>query len=191
MNRAARVAVRWALGLAVFAWAACDNMQRQANLRPFDPAPQFADGTSARTPPAHTIPSGLRSNEVFLTGRRDGRWVADLPVASTRARLERGAERFGIHCAVCHGADGYGQGIVVRRGFPAPPSLHSAALRAAPAGALFDVITRGYGAMYPAADRIDPADRWAIVAYIRALQFSQAAALADLPPADRAHFPAP
>jgi mono/diheme cytochrome c family protein len=82
---------------------------------------------------------------------------------------------------VCHGADGYGRGIVVRRGFPAPPSYHDDRLRQTPDGHLFDVMTRGYGAMLPYADRLSPRDRWSIVAYIRALQRSQHASLADVP----------
>jgi mono/diheme cytochrome c family protein len=132
------------------------------------------------------VPSGPRPDEAFLTGRRNGQWLASVPVPVSRAVLERGRERFIIHCAVCHGEDGYGRGIVVRRGFPAPPSFHTAALRALPSGQLYNVITQGYGAMYPAADRVAPADRWAIVLYIRALQLSQHAALADVAPADQA-----
>jgi mono/diheme cytochrome c family protein len=182
---------RGALALALAALGACDNMQRQSNLRPLDGSAQFADGASARIPPAHTVPAGPRASVVLLTGQQGGQWVLDLPLPLTRALLDRGRERFNIECAVCHGEDGAGQGIVVRRGFPAPPSLETAALRAAPAGALFDVITRGYGAMYPAADRVAPPDRWAIVAYIRALQFSQQAPLAALTPGDRARLPLP
>jgi mono/diheme cytochrome c family protein len=81
--------------------------------------------------------------------------------------------RFGIYCSPCHGYDGYGDGIIVARGFPHPPSFHGARLRAAPAKLFFDTITNGYGVMYSYADRVEPADRWAIVAYIRALQQSQ------------------
>ena len=191
MTASLPAAGRWALGLAVASLGACDNMQHQSNLRPFAGSAQFADGTSARTPPVHTIPAGPRESEVFLTGRRDAQWVTDLPLPLTRALLERGRERFNIECALCHGEDGEGRGIVVRCGFPAPPSLETAALRSAPAGALFDAITRGYGAMYPAADRVAPPDRWAIVAYIRALQFAQQAPLAALTPGDRARLPLP
>jgi mono/diheme cytochrome c family protein len=96
-----------------------------------------------------------------------------------------------VHCAVCHGEDGYGGGIVVRRGFPAPPSLHQVRLRAAPAGQLYEVIVQGYGIMYPAGYRIGPQDRWAIVAYIHALQLSQNARLADVPSAERAKLVQP
>lgn len=87
--------------------------------------------------------------------------------------LARGRERFGIYCSPCHGLDGYADGIVVARGFPRPPSFHEARLLSAPGQLFFDTITNGYGAMYSYADRVDPPDRWAIVAYIRALQLSQ------------------
>jgi mono/diheme cytochrome c family protein len=95
------------------------------------------------------------------------------PASVTPALLARGRERFGIYCSPCHGFDGYADGIIVARGFPRPPSFHSQQLRAAPAQLFFDTITNGYGAMYSYADRVAPADRWAIVAYIRALQLSQ------------------
>jgi mono/diheme cytochrome c family protein len=175
------------LGLALAA-AGCDNMKHQPNSRPYDPSTYFSNGASARLPPAHTVPSGPRPDDAFLTGASQGRWLASAPVPITRQILQRGRERFNINCAVCHGEDGYGRGIVVRRGFPAPPSFHSDALRALPAGQIYDVITRGYGAMYPAADRVAPADRWAIVLYIRALQLSQHATVAEVAPADQARF---
>ena len=104
-----------------------------------------------------------------------------MPYPITRALLQRGRERFDIHCAPCHSPVGDGDGMIVRRGFPQPPSYHSARLRAAPDRHFYDVITRGYGIMYSYADRVAPEDRWAIVAYIRALQLSQYASLKDVP----------
>jgi mono/diheme cytochrome c family protein len=98
--------------------------------------------------------------------------------------LERGRERFNIYCAPCHGQSGDGAGMVVQRGFPAPPSYDTEALRAAPDSHFYDVITDGYGVMYPYADRIGPNDRWAIIAYIRALQLSQSAPRERLTPDD-------
>jgi hypothetical protein len=95
--------------------------------------------------------------------------------------LQRGRERYDIFCTPCHGLSGSGDGMIVRRGFPAPPSYHTARLRAAPAQHFFDVISNGYGVMYSYAPRIEPRDRWAIVAYVRALQQSQNARLADIP----------
>jgi mono/diheme cytochrome c family protein len=106
----------------------------------------------------------------------------------TAALLARGRERYGIYCAVCHDLAGYGQGIVPSRGFPHPPSYHIDRLRKAPASYFVDVITHGHGAMYSYADRVSPADRWAIAAYIRALQLSQDAPAAALTDAERARL---
>jgi mono/diheme cytochrome c family protein len=107
--------------------------------------------------------------------------AAVAPPPATAALLARGRERFGIYCAPCHGYDGYGEGIVVARGFPHPPSFHQNRLRSAPPKLFFDTITNGYGAMYSYADRVEPQDRWAIVAYIRALQESQLQARSGTP----------
>ena len=113
--------------------------------------------------------------------------ISNAPIRLRRRRrsiaqlLARGQERYGIYCSPCHGLSGNGDGMIVRRGFPAPPSYHSARLRAAPAKHFFDVITNGYGVMYSYAARVEPRDRWAIVAYIRALQESRNAKLADIP----------
>ena len=111
-----------------------------------------------------------------------------LPFPVTRAVLDRGQERFNIYCSPCHGLLGYGNGMIAHRGFnhPPPQSYHIDRLRQAPVGDLFDVITNGIGAMPDYAAQIEPRDRWAIVAYVRVLQLSQHAALADVPPADRA-----
>ena len=106
----------------------------------------------------------------------------------TLALLERGHERFEIACAPCHGRAGDGHGIIVERGFPAPPAFHIDRLRAAPVQHFYDVITHGYGAMFAYADRVVPRDRWAIAAYIRALQASGNAKLADVPAAKRQQF---
>jgi mono/diheme cytochrome c family protein len=100
----------------------------------------------------------------------------------TLALLQRGQERYRIYCTPCHSELGDGRGMIVHRGFPPPPSYHIARLRQAPAQHFYDVITNGYGAMYSFAERVQPADRWAIAAYIRALQRSQNASLADAPP---------
>lgn len=162
--------------------AGCDNMKRQPNLRPLEATDHFANGTAAQLPPAHTVARGSPAPRATLvTGVRNGALTDELPVPLTAELLARGRERFNAYCAPCHGEDGYGQGIVVRRGFPAPPSYHEDRLRRAPIGHFFDVITHGYGVMYPYADRVVVKDRWAIAAYIRALQRSQHATVADLP----------
>jgi mono/diheme cytochrome c family protein len=104
----------------------------------------------------------------------------------TLALLQRGQEQFRIYCTPCHSELGDGNGMIVQRGFPHPPSYDEARLLAAPVQHFVDVITRGYGAMYSYADRVDVTDRWAIAAYIRALQLSQHATMADLAPDERA-----
>lgn len=109
--------------------------------------------------------------------------------AVTLALLERGQERYRIYCAPCHSELGDGRGMIVQRGFPPPPSYDIERLREAPPQHFYDVITRGYGAMYSFAERVAPADRWAIAAYIRALQRSQHAALADVPAERRGALP--
>jgi mono/diheme cytochrome c family protein len=176
----------WPWVIAVFAAAGCDNMQHQENLRAYQPTTFFADGASARTPPAHTISRDYPApDDPIAHGLLHGAWATRIPLPVTRAFVERGGQRYAIYCAECHGADGYGRGIVVRRGFPAPPSFHGPRERGEPDGRIFEVISHGQGVMYGYADRIIPADRWAIVAYMRALQKSQDATVADLPPVER------
>lgn len=171
-----------AMAAVALGFAGCDNMRDQPNHRPLESEVRRSDGTALIRRAEHRVARGAPpADDPFITGFRDGAPLLQSPVTFSKEVLERGRERFGIYCAVCHGADGYATGIVVRRGFPAPPSYHQDRLRAAPDGHLFDVITRGYGVMLPLADRITPADRWAVVAYIRALQRSQHATLADVP----------
>jgi mono/diheme cytochrome c family protein len=175
-----------ALWLAL-ALTGCDNMRDGSKIKPLTQSNFFADGQSSRHPPAHSIAQGdLRIDTLYYAGRNpDGSLATQMPWPVNAAVLARGRVLFGAICANCHGADGYGDGIIVRRGFPAPPSYHQPRLIDAPVGHLYDVITNGYGAMYPYASIVDVDDRWAIVAYIRALQRSQRATLADVP-ADQA-----
>jgi mono/diheme cytochrome c family protein len=133
----------------------------------------WEDGTSARPLPQGVVARGDLERDA----------EAAQPPEVTPELLARGQERFSINCLPCHGAVGDGDGMIVRRGFPAPPSYHTRRLRAVPARYLFDVITNGYGVMYSYATRVSPRDRWAIVAYIRALQLSRRATLADAPEA--------
>jgi mono/diheme cytochrome c family protein len=121
----------------------------------------------------------------------DGKLLEAFPAPVTREMLERGRQRFEIYCSVCHGRTGEGNGMIVQRGFPAPPSYHIDRLRNAPPGHRYDVITNGYGVMYSYASRVDPADRWAIAAYIRALQLSHHATLNDVPQEERTKLQTP
>ncbi len=109
----------------------------------------------------------------------------ELPFPLTAEVLERGQQRFEINCAVCHGKTGGGGGMVVKRGFSPPPPYHSERLRNLPLGHFYDVITNGYGGMGSYAAQVEPRDRWAIAAYIRALQLSQNANISDVPPEKR------
>ncbi|HEX8963621.1 MAG TPA: cytochrome c [Rhodocyclaceae bacterium] len=166
------------------------NMYDQPRYNSFAPSPLFADGTSARRPPAGTLPSArgaFAGTSSAWKGadevRRDEAALAAtaVPYPITRQLLERGRSRFDIYCAPCHSVAGDGDGLVARRGFPHPPSYHQDRLRRAPDRHFFDVISGGYGIMPRYADVLSPADRWAVVAYIRALQLSQDAHVDSLP----------
>jgi len=151
----------------------------------------YADKRSVRPVVEDTVARGqLRLDEKFFTGKDGGKPLADLPVPLTSALLSRGRERYGIFCAPCHDHTGSGLGTVVRRGFRRPNSFHIDRLRGSPAGYFYDVMSNGFGAMADYSAQIEPGDRWAIVAYIRALQFSQRAALSDVPESERARLDA-
>ena len=161
-------------------------MHDQPRHEPLEASTFFADGRSSRPLVQGTIPrGGLREDEVLFTGKSGQELAAEIPLPITRELLARGRERYDIFCTPCHDHTGSGRGMAVRRGFPQAASFHIDRIRNAEPGYFFDVITRGFGAMYDLADRIPPADRWAIVAYVRALQRSQDATLADVPPAER------
>ena len=155
-------------GLAI-ALAACDNMANQPKRLPYE-LPYGAEANWPALPPPAIV-------------ARDERPAPVPPV--TMALLERGQQRFDIYCSPCHSKVGDGHGMVVERGFPQPPSYYIARLRDAPNQHFYDVITHGYGAMYSYADRVAAEDRWAITAYIRALQASASAQIADVPPDKR------
>jgi len=176
--------------LVLFFSACRQDMYNQPRTKPLRANPFFADGKSARPLPPHTVSrDALPENSPELTGKNpDGTLVNLLPIAlkpgeEMRAFLERGRDRFDIFCAVCHDRTGSGNGMIVQRGFPQPPSYHVDRLRNAPIGHFYDVITNGYGVMYPYAVRVpDARDRWAIAAYIRALQLARNASPNDAPP---------
>jgi mono/diheme cytochrome c family protein len=139
-----------------------------------------------------TIARGaLNEDTEFYEGKdAEGNDIDAFPIAVDKAVIERGQNRFDIYCAPCHGRIGNGLGMIVRRGFKQPPSYHIDRLRQAPVGHFYDVISNGYGAMLNYASQVQPRDRWAIVAYIRALQYSQNANINDLPTEARARIPA-
>jgi len=168
------------------------DMFHQPSEKPLERNGFFRNNLMASRPlPPHTVARGqLDDDEAFYTGKIGGKLVEDFPFPITREVLLRGQERFDIYCAPCHGRTGDGNGMIPQRGFPAPPSYHIDRLRTAPVGHFFDVITHGYGVMYPYAARVEPADRWAIAAYIRALQLSHDAKLADVPETNRAQLEA-
>jgi cytochrome c553 len=180
------------LAMACAALPGCRrDMIEQPRFQPLDPNPFFPDGAASRPIPAGTVArEQLREDPHFYTGKSGGQLVTSFPAPVTRQMLERGRERYDIYCSVCHGRDGGGQGMIVLRGFPPPPSLHIQRLQEAPVGHFFDVITNGFGLMYPYASRVNPADRWAIAAYVRALQSSRTARLEEAPPAVRSNLEA-
>lgn len=163
-----------------------NDMHVQPRYNPLDSSDFFEDGRAARPEVPGTVARGqLRADHYFYAGKVNGVPVSAFPFPVTREVLDRGRERYNIYCTPCHGYTGEGRGMIVQRGFPQPPSYHTDRLRQAPVGHLYDVITNGYGAMYSYAARISPEDRWAIVAYIRALQLSQHATVDDVPEAER------
>lgn len=174
--------------LALFALSGCvQEMADSGRIKPFDTTDFFDDGMTSRSPVAHTVArDDLGIDELRQHGTIDGELADRFPFAVDDARIERGRERFDIFCSPCHDRVGSGRGMVVQRGYRQPPSFHIERLREAPAGHFFDVITRGFGAMPSYAAQIPIDDRWAIVAYIRALQLSQNATLDDVPQGERA-----
>src|SRR5215217_8109647 len=167
--------------------AACrPDMMNQPKAKPLSQSDFFSDHANARPIPPHTVErAGARENAAFYTGLTNGTYVTQLPVKLTPELLSRGRERFDVMCAECHDRTGSGNGMVVLRGFPQPPSYHVSRLRDAPIGHFFDVITNGYGVMHSYATLVQPEDRWAIAAYIRALQLSQNVNASELTPAER------
>lgn len=162
------------------------DMHLQPKYLPYQPTDFFGDGRSERPPVPGTVARGhLRIDELMFTGEENGVASNRFPFPITRADLERGRERYNIYCTPCHDYTGSGNGMIVQRGFPHPPSYHIQRLRDAPVGHFFEVMTNGFGAMYSYAARVTPQDRWRIAAYIRVLQLSQNATIQDVPDSDR------
>jgi mono/diheme cytochrome c family protein len=168
-------------------------MYDQAKAKPLSESEFFANGQSARPVPPDTVARGfLREDKAMYAGLGpDGKFVKELPVPLTRALMLRGRERFDIFCSPCHGKQGNGLGMIVERGFKQPSSFHDDRLRQQPIGYFFDVITNGFGQMSSYAPQVPPEDRWAIAAYVRALQFSQNAPVGELSQEDRAKLGGP
>lgn len=174
--------------ISLVALTACrHDMQDAPRFETFEKSTFFPDGLSSRPQVANTEAQEQYSeDELLVTGKVNGQLAAVFPFPVTRDVLKRGRERYNIYCAPCHSRLGDGEGMIVQRGFRKPPSYHIDRLREAPAGHFFDVITNGFGAMTDYAARIAPRDRWAIIAYIRALQLSRNARLADVPAGQQA-----
>jgi hypothetical protein len=162
------------------------DMHDQPKFKTYEKNPFFADGRSARPLVAGTVARGNLQDDAHLyQGRENGEPAKKFPFPITEQVLLRGQERFNIYCSPCHSSLGDGQGMIVQRGLKQPPSFHIERLREAPVGYFFTVISNGFGVMYDYSDRIPPEDRWAIIAYIRALQLSQHATLEDVPAEER------
>jgi mono/diheme cytochrome c family protein len=176
-SQAKRNSHHWMLVCVCAGVALCGcrlDMQIQPKYPPEWSSQFFSNGSAARMPVAGTVPAvGNPNDELLNTGRINGEPANVFPFAITAEDLRRGRERYNIYCSPCHGYTGYGDGMIVQRGFPAPPSYHSDRLRSMPVGHFFGVITNGFGMMFSYASRVDVEDRWRIVAYIRALQLSQ------------------
>jgi mono/diheme cytochrome c family protein len=179
-----------ALGLA---GSACRrDMHDQPKYVPFREATFFTDQRSARPFVAGTVARGqLREDALLHTGKLNGVHATVFPFAIDARVMARGRERYDIYCAPCHGRTGEGDGMIVRRGYRRPPTFHQDRLRESPFGHFFDVITNGFGAMPDYASQIRAEDRWAIVAYVRALQVSAHATVADVPPDRRGSLDQP
>jgi hypothetical protein len=177
--------------LTLLGTAACrQDMHDQPKYVPLRPSDFFEDGRSARPIPAGTVARGyLEADTALNTGKgADGMFIDAFPFPLTKEVFLRGQQRFNIYCTPCHDRTGAGLGVVVRRGFRRPPSYHIDRLRQAPNGYIFDVMTNGFGSMPDFSAEILPADRWAIIAYIRALQLAQQATVNDVPADARAQL---
>ncbi len=174
--------------LLVAAGAGCrQDMHDQPKYKPFRRSEFFADERSARPLVPGTVARGmLREDTAYFTGKVGKDFVTQIPVEVTPQLLARGRERFEIFCSPCHGRTGRGDGMVVQRGFKRPPSYHIDRLREVPVGYFYDVISNGFGAMSDYAAQVAPADRWAIAAYIRVLQYSEYAPASELSADERA-----
>lgn len=179
--------------LAIIALAGCrQDMHDQPRYKPLAESHFYDDLRSGRQPVEGTVARGqLYEDTYFYTGKVGGNPADLMPFPVTMDVLKRGEQRFNIYCAPCHSRIGDGNGMIPQRGYRHPPSYHIDRLRKAPLGYFFDVMTNGFGAMPEYASQIPPRDRWCIVAYIRALQLSQNATMADVPQGEAVPSQAP
>jgi mono/diheme cytochrome c family protein len=188
-NRGSFVSFVSFLTLSLFVSACRQDMHDQPKYIPLRQSTFFNDARSARPVLEGTVARGqLHDDELMYGGKVKGQEATVFPMRVDAAVMARGQQRFNIYCSPCHGRTGLGDGMVVLRGYRRPPSLHQDRLRNAPVGHFFDVMTNGFGAMPDYATQIKAEDRWAIIAYIRALQLSEHATIADVPPADRSRI---
>jgi hypothetical protein len=177
-----------ALLVGACAAAGCDavdlkRMIHQPSFRPYEADPAASNGMAMRHPPPGTVPrSRVLGPSSLVEGREDGAYVTTLPIALDRDVVERGQNRYGIFCAACHGHAGDGRSkVAASMSLRKAPSLVEGAIAQYPAGRLFEVVSRGYGLMPSYAHRLDVQDRWAVVAYVQALQLSRAIEVSSLP----------
>lgn len=162
-------------------------MYDQPKYKPLQKSEFFSDHRASRPLPEGTVARGLLKDDPHLyDGMENGAMAENFPFPVTREVLARGQERYNIFCMPCHDMSGSGNGMVVQRGYKKPVSFHDPRLRSSPPGYFYNAIKNGFGQMPNYADQIPVNDRWAIIAYIRALQFSRNATLDDVPPEERA-----
>jgi Cytochrome C oxidase, cbb3-type, subunit III len=172
---------RATLAASLFLLAGCSlkqDMALQPKDRPLAPSDFFADGRSARPLVENTVARGSLLDDALLVPKDSNAF----PLPINLELLQRGENRYKVFCSPCHGLQGDGNGMVAMRGMKHPPSYHQDRLRQAPNGYIYDVITNGFGAMLGYSAQVAPRDRWAIIAYLRALQLSRNAKISDLPP---------
>lgn len=165
----------------LFTMTGCHNMEDQPKIEAYERSELFPDKMGSRMPVEDTVARGkLKSDEHLYTGKVNGRFATSFPFPVTKQVLERGRDRFNIYCSVCHNQTGTGDGMIVRRGFKQPPAYDEERLRLIPVGYLFDVITNGFANMASYSAELSAEDRWAVIAYIRALQKSRNVPLSKL-----------
>ncbi len=175
--------------LALVVLAGCGNvrdMKDGARLKPYEACPGLSGVGETETRLDDTVSQGdLREDDEFYTGKVNGRFTKNFPIKLTMEILEKGREEYRVFCSVCHDPKGEGRGIVIEKGFREPKSFNEDHLRSAPPGYVYDVITNGFVTMASYAKEISVEDRWAIAAYMKALQLSQNASIDDVPDSER------